>query len=405
MMIWWDSSIAYPRFGLLKQWTCYSFVFSSVLSPPVLWLTSIQLVVRSKVSLVLRNQQEILDGGNLLTFKMYLKHGSSMMAHALAIRYLRFSVLFLYSAQRLVGKDCFRRHSSLQNLSLFDMLTIVSLSHPKHMLPLCLFVHWYHLFSMDRRLSWKMSATTISWDYVSLSMLGKFTSFLSLIFGKSDTRNLLDQILISFLALGPGFVPSVDTLGQLSYEKVKSTVSKIFTFSQVIPHILFDHCKKDFCVCAVFIVIAAPQVITAGSVAVGFHLAGRAVWLVKRSAMPVKVDAEVTNILEDFEHAQRLSLLHHVTHPFSRGVLVGRLKAMIQEETDRLLAREVSTVCDNVTPLPPPLPPPPLPSAGAFADPRCKTKLAATLIDCTSSDRTKKFKTAYQMSTARNYSK
>ena len=30
-----------------------------------------------------------------------------MMAHALAIRYLRFSVLFLYSAQRLVGKDCF----------------------------------------------------------------------------------------------------------------------------------------------------------------------------------------------------------------------------------------------------------------------------------------------------------
>ena len=107
-----------------------------------------------------------------------------------------------------------------------------------------------------------------------------------------------------------------------------------------------------------FIVIAAPQVITAGSVAVGFHLAGRAVWLVKRSAMPVKVDAEVTNILEDFEHAQRLSLLHHVTHPFSRGVLVGRLKAMIQEETDRLLAREVSTVCDNVTPLPLPFPPP-----------------------------------------------
>ena len=257
-----------------------------------------------------------------------------MMAHALAIRYLRFSVLFLYFAQRSVGEDCLHRHSSLQNLSFFDMLTIVSLSHPKHMLPLCLFVHWYHLFSMDRRLSWKMSATTTSWDYVSSSMLGKFTSFLSLIFGKFDTPNLLDQIFIG--------VPSVDTFGQLSYEKVKSIVSKIFTFSQVIPHILFDHCKKDFCVCthpAVFIVTVATQVIAAGSVAVGFHLAGRAVWLVKRSAMPVKVDAEVTNILEGLDHAQRLSLLHHVTHPFLRGVLVG----MIQEETDRLIAREVET--------------------------------------------------------------
>ena len=164
---------------------------------------------------------------------------------------------------------------------------------------------------------------------------------------------------------------------------------KDFTFSQVIPHILFDHRKKDFCVCrhpAVFMVTVAFQVIAAGSVAVGFHLAGRAVWLVKRSAMPVKVDAEVTNILEGLDHAQRLSLLHHVTHPFLRGVLVGRLKAMIQEETDRLIAREVSTTLPStsspLSPSPtPPCPPsscalpshlffstPPTPRNGSFYD-------------------------------------
>ena len=90
--------------------------------------------------------------------------------------------------------------------------------------------------------------------------------------------------------------------------------------------------------------------------------------------MPLKVDAEVMNIIETLDHPQRLSLLHHVTHPFLRGVLVSRLQVLVQEESDRIIASQIdsdhaahntgssgsSGSSGNPAPAPPPLPPPPL---------------------------------------------
>ena len=86
---------------------------------------------------------------------------------------------------------------------------------------------------------------------------------------------------------------------------------------------------------------------------------------------PLKVDAEVMNIIEALDHPQRLSLLHHVTHLFLRGVLVSRLKVLVQEESDRIIASQIdsdhaahntgsSGSSGNPTPAPPP--PPPLPA-------------------------------------------
>ena len=77
------------------------------------------------------------------------------------------------------------------------------------------------------------------------------------------------------------------------------------------------------------------------------------------------------NIIEALDHPQRLSLLHHVTHPFLRGVLVSRLQVLVQEESDRIIASQIdsdhaahntgsSGSSGNPAPAPPPLPPPPL---------------------------------------------
>ena len=59
--------------------------------------------------------------------------------------------------------------------------------------------------------------------------------------------------------------------------------------------------------------------------------------------MPLKVDAEVIHIVEALNHAQGLSLLHHVTQPFLRGVLVSRLRALVEQESDRIVQRQIAS--------------------------------------------------------------
>ena len=99
--------------------------------------------------------------------------------------------------------------------------------------------------------------------------------------------------------------------------------------------------------------------------------------LASLDAMPLKVDAEVMHIVEALNHAQRLSLLRHVTQPFVRGVLVSRLRALVEQESDRIVQRQIASERATVTmpssgssgstsilPPPPPLidvtnPPPP----------------------------------------------
>ena len=84
-----------------------------------------------------------------------------------------------------------------------------------------------------------------------------------------------------------------------------------------------------------------------------------------------KVDTEVMHIVETLNHAQGLSLLHHVTQPFLRGVLVSRLRALVEQESDRIVQRQIASERAAVTMpssgssgstsiLPPPPPPPPI---------------------------------------------
>ena len=59
--------------------------------------------------------------------------------------------------------------------------------------------------------------------------------------------------------------------------------------------------------------------------------------------MPLKVGAEVMHIVEALNHAQRLALLHHVTQPFLHGVLVSRLRALVEQESDRIVQRQIAS--------------------------------------------------------------
>ena len=65
--------------------------------------------------------------------------------------------------------------------------------------------------------------------------------------------------------------------------------------------------------------------------------------LASLDAMPLKVDAEVMHIVEALNHAQRLALLHHVTQPFLHGVLVSRLRALVEQESDRIVQRQIAS--------------------------------------------------------------
>ena len=86
--------------------------------------------------------------------------------------------------------------------------------------------------------------------------------------------------------------------------------------------------------------------------------------------MQLKVDAEVMQIVEALNRAQRLSLLHHVTQPFLCGVLVSRLRALVEQESDRIVQRQIeaeraaipmpSSGSSGSTSILPPPPPPPI---------------------------------------------